>query len=57
MPQGSVFGPCLFVIYINDINDDVSSKILKFAFADDTKVTVSIYSGEEKTILKQIYPG
>ena len=45
MPQGSVLGPCLFVIYINDIDDTVSSKILKFA--DDTKITASIYSVEE----------
>ena len=27
----------IFVIYINDIDDTVSSKILKFA--DDTKIT------------------
>jgi len=34
--QGSVLGPLLFVIFINDIADDIAGKILKFA--DDTKI-------------------
>ena len=50
MPHGPVLGPCLFVIYINVINDAVSSKILKFA--DDTKITASISSVEERNILQ-----
>ena len=34
--QGSVLGPLLFLVFVNDIDSCVSSKLLKFA--DDTKV-------------------
>ncbi len=35
MPQGSLQWPILFLVYINDLEEGVTGKILKFA--DDTK--------------------
>ena len=38
IPQGSVLGPLLFVIYINDMPDVIARDSFLYLFADDTKV-------------------
>ena len=47
IPQGTVLGPLLFVVYINDLLDNISSNGL--LYADDTKIFRQIQGVPEKT--------
>ena len=47
VPQGTVLGPILFLVLINDIDKDISDESFISLFADDTRIARKVSSEED----------
>ena len=52
VPHGSSLGPLLFIVYINDLDEKMTSTVLKFA--DDTKISSKISSTSQQELQRKL---
>ena len=53
VPQGTVLGPILFLIFINDIENCILHSIVR-CFADDTRISIAVSNSEIDARLLQV---
>ena len=53
VPQGSILGPTLFVLFLNDITEKIDSKTNILMYADDTKIWREINCEEDHHVLQR----